>query len=568
MKIVHVEDLLGTDREVEGPSWVSRRLLLRKDGFGFSLHETIVPAGAEMDLQYHNHLEAVYCVRGNGTIEDVATGETHRIVNGTLYGLDDHDRHILRGGTEDMRLICVFNPPVSGRETHDFEGSYEVPPRNVFIVGLDDYNLDKARAITLSSECDFHGLVDRDELIEPESYDLPGLIDKSLETLRAFDGPIDAIITHWDFPVSTTLPIINREMGLRYVPLVAMLKCEHKYWSRVEQKRVVPEMVPRFQALDPFDDHALEKLELDYPFFLKPIKGFASTLGFKIENAEEFAEAIETIRANIRRIGDEFTKVMEMVDLPPDIARVDGNWCLAEELMHGWQCGVEGYVLNGQTHIHGIFDCYKDRNGWSFNRYELPSRWPKQVQERMKAATKKLMAHLGYNQAPFGVEFFWDEERDKLWLIEINTRISQSHSDQFERVHGISNHEIAINVALGLPTHLDRLRGPYECAAKFHLRRYADCRVTRVPDAKNLQAVADAVPGDPVVHVTVDEGMQLSELRDQDTHSYEIATVRLGARDQEELLHRFRQVAEMLDFEFSDGGKVEDIQFLDPQSWD
>ena len=68
--------------------------------------------------------------------------------------------------------------------------------------------------------------------------------------------------------------------------------------------------------------------------------------------------------------------------------------------------------------------------------------------------------------------------------------------------------------------------------------------------------------------MTVDEGMQLSELRDQDTHSYEIATVRLGARDQEELLHRFRQVAEMLDFEFSDGGKVEDIQFLDPQSWD
>ena len=57
------------------------------------------------------------------------------------------------------------------------------------------------------------------------------------------------------------------------------------------------------------------------------------------------------------------------------------------------------------------------------------------------------------------------------------------------------------------------------------------------PDSPGLverlaEAVADAVPGDPVVHVTVDEGMQLSELRDQDTHSYEIATVRLGARDQ------------------------------------
>ena len=64
------------------------------------------------------------------------------------------------------------------------------------------------------------------------------------------------MITHWDFPVSTMLPVINREMGLRYVPLVSMLKCEHKYWSRVEQKRVVPELVPAFEAVDPFDDDA------------------------------------------------------------------------------------------------------------------------------------------------------------------------------------------------------------------------------------------------------------------------------------------------------------------------
>ncbi|MGF1466929.1 MAG: ectoine synthase [Sandaracinaceae bacterium] len=564
MKIVRLEDILGTEREVEGPGWTSRRLLLRKDGFGFSLHETIIPAGAEMELWYKNHLEAVYCVSGNGSVQDLATGETHEIRDGVMYGLDEHDRHILRGGTEDMRLVCVFNPPVSGRETHDLEGSYEVAPRHIFIVGLDDYNLEKARAITLADECVFHPLIDRALLIEPETYDIEGLIEKALETLRSFDGSIDAIITHWDFPVSTTLPIINREMGLRYVPLVAMLKCEHKYWSRVEQKKVVPEMVPAFAAVDPFDDAALEKIDIPFPFFLKPIKGFASTLGFKIENEEDFGEAVTQIRAKIRRIGDEFNRIIAKVDLPPDIAAVDGNWCLAEELISGWQCGVEGYVLNGQTFVHGIFDCYKDKNAWSFNRYELPSQWPLPVQQRMVEASKKLMAHFGYNQAPFGVEFFWDEARDKLWLIEVNTRISQSHSDQFERVHGISNHEIAINTALGIPTQIRRRRGPWACAAKFHLRRYADCTVLRVPDQANLDEVAATIPGAPEVHVTVKPGMKLSELRDQDAHSFEIATVRLGAQNQAQLLEAFRRVAEALDFEFSDGGKPEDIQFLDP----
>ncbi|TGG94025.1 ectoine synthase [Natronospirillum operosum] len=124
MKIVRLENIVGTEQEVEGPGWVSRRLLLKKDGMGFSFHETIIPAGAELHLWYKNHLEAVYCVAGNGSIEDKATGEVHPIKDGTLYALDKHDQHILRGGTEDMRLICTFNPPVTGREVHDEDGSY------------------------------------------------------------------------------------------------------------------------------------------------------------------------------------------------------------------------------------------------------------------------------------------------------------------------------------------------------------------------------------------------------------------------------------------------------------
>jgi L-ectoine synthase len=126
MKIVDLDTIKGSEREVQGPGWTSRRLLLKKDGMGFSFHETIIPAGAEMTLWYKNHLEAVYCVEGNGSVEDLATGERHALHDGVLYALDQHDRHILRGGTEDMRLICAFNPPVTGRETHDADGSYEL----------------------------------------------------------------------------------------------------------------------------------------------------------------------------------------------------------------------------------------------------------------------------------------------------------------------------------------------------------------------------------------------------------------------------------------------------------
>ena len=118
-----VEDVQNTDREVHAPTWSSRRLLVREDGMGFSVHETVIHAGTETKMWYRNHLEAVYCMEGDGEIEDRATGERHNIRRGTLYALDKHDKHILRCFS-DMRLLCVFSPACVGTETHDEQGGY------------------------------------------------------------------------------------------------------------------------------------------------------------------------------------------------------------------------------------------------------------------------------------------------------------------------------------------------------------------------------------------------------------------------------------------------------------
>lgn len=104
-------------------NWQSVRLLLARHDMGFSLHETTIRAGTETPMHYRNHLEAVYCVAGEGEIEDLDSGDVHAIRDGTVYALDKHDRHVLRGKT-DMRMICVFNPPLTGRETHGPDGAY------------------------------------------------------------------------------------------------------------------------------------------------------------------------------------------------------------------------------------------------------------------------------------------------------------------------------------------------------------------------------------------------------------------------------------------------------------
>lgn len=122
--IVRTLDTLdSTDRDVRAPTFKSRRFLLAQDGMGFSLHDTVLYAGTVTRMWYRHHLEAVYCIDGEAEVTDLATGEVHRIGPGTMYALDRHDRHELRAVT-DFRAVCVFNPPLTGGEVHEDDGSY------------------------------------------------------------------------------------------------------------------------------------------------------------------------------------------------------------------------------------------------------------------------------------------------------------------------------------------------------------------------------------------------------------------------------------------------------------
>lgn len=123
MIIRNLADAERTSRKVDAPTWTSTRLLLRSDNMGFSFHITTIHTGTTTRMHYRNHVEAVYCIRGEGRIHDLETGITHPVTAGTLYALDKHDRHELTA-VRELVLACVFNPPLNGRETHDATGAY------------------------------------------------------------------------------------------------------------------------------------------------------------------------------------------------------------------------------------------------------------------------------------------------------------------------------------------------------------------------------------------------------------------------------------------------------------
>ena len=123
MIVRSLKELIGSERDVQGPVWASRRFLLAEDGVGFTLTETTTKAGAEQVLWYKHHVEANYVIEGEGEVENMTTGEIFPLSPGTIYVLDKHEKHRLKSFT-DLRLVCVFSPALTGRETHDEDGAY------------------------------------------------------------------------------------------------------------------------------------------------------------------------------------------------------------------------------------------------------------------------------------------------------------------------------------------------------------------------------------------------------------------------------------------------------------
>lgn len=123
------EDIRGTKGEVRTEGWSSYRLLHAEDGMGVTLTDAVLEPGLHPPWWYSNHLEAVYCIEGEGVLEDVATGAFHTIKPGTLYALNNHDRHQLNVKSR-MRVVCTFVPPLVGGELHDADGSYAAADRS------------------------------------------------------------------------------------------------------------------------------------------------------------------------------------------------------------------------------------------------------------------------------------------------------------------------------------------------------------------------------------------------------------------------------------------------------
>ena len=434
-----------------------------------------------------------------------------------------------------------------------------MPKKNIFIVGLDEFNKKLLQQLPQASECEFHAALDITDIRNVQSYDMQHLIDKAVSRMEAFEGSVDGVATYYDFPGTELVPILARRFNLPGPTLESVIKCEHKYWSRLEQKEIIPEHIPSFQAFDPFDSRAYEKIQVLPPFWIKPIKSFKSFLSFRVSDESQFEEAVDKIKKDIGFMGEPFKYLMQnYAQTPYEMAHMQEN-CLAESPIGGLQCTLEGYCCNGQVVGYGIVDSIQEIMSSSFARYQYPSILPLEIQHRIMDIARKVIIHIGLDNSAFNIEFFYHQTSGQVYLLEINPRISQAHTDLFAKVHGYSHLSIMLDLCLGRKPRVMERKGAFTAAGNFMVRTFDQGVVVQAPGPEQIKKVQEMFP-DTKVKIMVKQGDRLSELLAlQDSYSYELANIIIGGKDESDLLEKYNKVLDILSFKIDKEERIAKI---------
>ena len=356
---------------------------------------------------------------------------------------------------------------------------------------------------------------------------------------------LHAVISTDDYPGSVIAAIVARRLGLPGISPVASLRCQHKYLSRLDQLRLVPEAVPKFCLLD---SRSPRSRALDYPLFVKPVKSFFSIGASRVDGPSHLETAVleATLPAEFYRPFDELLRLHPELGL----AEVGAHCVLAEALLRGHQCTLEGYVHQGVAHTVGVVDSIFYPGTQAFQRFEYPSRLPEAALARLHHVSANLMEGLAYGDGFFNIEFMVGMDMGTAHIIEVNPRLASQFADLYEKVDGTNSYRMLLDIAIGKAPARTKEAGRHRMAASCALRRFKDAYVSELPSDRYIEHLLSRHP-DLRIEVLANRGQWLSESM-QDGRSFRYAVINIGGSDRAEILRILDECIAELKFEFDD----------------
>lgn len=354
---------------------------------------------------------------------------------------------------------------------------------------------------------------------------------------------LHAVVSTDDYPGSVLAAIVARRLGLPGASPAANLRCQHKYLSRLDQQRLVPQAVPKFSLLDAY---APSIRALEYPLFVKPVKSFFSIGASRVDSPAGLPAAIleATLPESFYRPFDELLRLHPELGL----AEVGSRCVLAESLLVGHQCTLEGYVRRGVARTVGIVDSIFYPGTQAFQRFEYPSGLPDAAQARLHRICADLLEGMAYGDGFFNVELIVNLERDTAHIIEVNPRLASQFSDLYEKVDGTNSYRMLLDIAMGRQPSGRKKAGRHRMAASCALRRFEDACVRRLPSDRSIERLRARYP-DIRIEVLADQGEWLSRSM-QDGRSYRYAIINVGGANRNDVLRILDECTAELGFEF------------------
>ncbi len=371
----------------------------------------------------------------------------------------------------------------------------------------------------------------------PPEYD-PEVYMAYLNTLCDELG-IDTVVSTCDYPGSLTAGFLSDQRRYSAASLQSVLRCQHKYYSRLAQQQYVPEATPRFVLVnrDNFD----EIEAIGFPLFIKPVKSYFSVFARQVNNQDELRVYFEQVS-----IPEQFLLPFNWFANHHGLSAYQGHF-IAEEMLCGKQVTLEGFVYNNEVEVIGIVDSHMVSGTISFSRFEYPSCLSLAVQQRMTDIAKRFMRGIGFNNNLFNIEFMYNPDTDAIYIIEVNSRMSVQFADLFEMVNGVNSYKILLSLALDTKP-VVKTETDFSVAASFVLRMREDKRVVCVPSKQQIEIVKALYP-EFRIYSWLSVGDCLSDMI-QDGVSYMYCWMHLGARDTKELQEKFERCKLMLPFGF------------------
>jgi len=260
-------------------------------------------------------------------------------------------------------------------------------------------------------------------------------------------GRFDGIVAVADRP--TLIAALTAEaLGIPYHPPAAVARCRDKYLARQRfQAAGLP--VPEFFRVTIGENPVAAARRAPYPCVLKPLGLSASRGVIRANNADEFVEAFERIRA-----------ILESSDVL--IQREEHNrYIQVESFIEGREFAIEGLITAGQLQVLAIFDKPDPLDGPVFEEtiYVTPSRESSERQLQLVEAVRRAVAALGLTHGPIHAELRLN--REGAWVLEVAARpIGGLCARALRFDNGMPLEELILRHAVGEDVSAARLSDP------------------------------------------------------------------------------------------------------------